>query len=300
MAGNSGRAGVRTRGAEEIAACSLQAIHRKGSSQASPSGSRDETVTAAIATGWGSVEFSNPDIPVAKGLTGISMSLELDGCAVELLIERLPYVPGLSFQLEVVLYYHAVESRGHVGRGLDRSVRIKDWSGPHHVIHLPFARLAIGVGQRRTLLVDAGRLPIHVRLIVVGVEDLHFVACITRAGGGQEQSAIPPRLTRPRDILRNSPFEMQLIVLEHALGLDVSSRFVDSDYSVGDVPFSGCGAVLGRNPLVEILSVEQNDRVRGRRPTGCTRSNNFGLRLPDFRIFGFGLRGGGLLGKNWF
>ena len=60
--------------------------------------------------------------------------------------------------------------------------------------------------------------------------------------------------------------------------------------AVGNSPLGGSGAVLRGNPLVQILAVEEDDRVGRRGSAGCTRSDDLRLGLPDFGVFGLGGR----------
>src|SRR5690348_8640045 len=67
---------------------------------------------------------------------------------------------------------------------------------------------------------------------------------------------------------------MQLAIAKALFGLDVAGLRSDFHVAVGDSPFRGT-AVLFRNPMGEILAVEQNDSVR-RRLAGrilCARSS---------------------------
>jgi len=54
--------------------------------------------------------------------------------------------------------------------------------------------------------------------------------------------------------------------------------------------------VLGGDPFVEILAVEEDDGVRGRGAAGFAGCDDFGFGCPDFGVFGF--RGSGLLGEG--
>ena len=223
------------------------------------------------------------------------MSLQFDGCAVELLVKRLTDVASLAFEFEVVLYQHSVEKYRRVGGRFQGAVLIEDGGSPGDVVGLPFARLAVGVGQWNGLLVDAAGLSVHISFVVVVVEHLQFVAGIAGAGRGKNDSAVAAGLAGAGHVLGNSPFDMKLIVLKAALGLDVAGIFADGDDAGGDGPLRGSGAILGRDPLIEILAVEEHNRVGGRGSTRSAGGYDFGLGLPDLRVFGLG--SGGLLSK---
>ena len=46
------------------------------------------------------------------------------------------------------------------------------------------------------------------------IEDLDLVACVVRARRGEEQTAVAAVLPFAADVLRNAPFQMQLVVPE--------------------------------------------------------------------------------------
>src|SRR5207302_708530 len=123
----------------------------------------------------------------------------------------------------------SVEEDGDVGGALQGAVGVEGGGGPGDVVGLPFAGLAVGVGQRDGLLVDAASLSVDVGLVVVVVEDLQFVAGVAGAGGGEKDSAVAAGLAGAGDVLGNSPFDVKLIVLESALGLDVAGVFADGE-----------------------------------------------------------------------
>src|SRR5450432_1396170 len=246
----------------------------------------------------GSVEFADPDVAEADWGAGVAVGLEFDGGSAEGFVEGGADVAGLAFEFEVVLHQDSVEEDGDVGGALQGAVGVEGGGGPGDVVGLPFAGFAIWIGERDGLFVDAAGLAVDVGFVVVVVEDLEFVAGVAGAGGGEEDSAVAAGLAGAGDVLGNFPFDVQLIALESAFGLDVAGVFADGDDAAGDGPLGGSVAVLSGDPFVEILAVEEDDRVGGRggwcRPGG----DDFGLGLPDFRVFGFG--GGlglGLLGE---
>ena len=101
---------------------------------------------------------------------------------------------------------------------------VEGWRGPDDVVGLPFAGFAGGIGERDALLVDAAGLAVDVGLVVVGVEDLQFVAGVAGAGGGEEDAAVAAGLIGAGDVLGDSPLDVELVVLEGALGFDVAGR----------------------------------------------------------------------------
>ena len=186
----------------------------------------------------------------------------------------------------MILYQHAVEQDGDIRRSLQRSIAVESRRCPHDVVGLPLAGLAIRIGQRDGLLVDAAGLAVHVGLVVVGIENLQLISVVARSGGGEEHAAIPARLTVAGDVRRNFPLEVKLVVLEGPLGFDVSGTLllVDGQYAVGDGPFGG-RLVAVRDPLVEVLAVKKHNRVGRRRRVVRARRDNLGHGLPHFCIF---------------
>src|SRR5205823_4657410 len=160
---------------------------------------------------------------------------------------------------------------------------------PDNVVALPFTRLSHRVHERRVLLVDARCLTIHVRLVVVRIEDLDLVACVAGTGRGEKDAAVAAGLTRSRDALRDAPLEVELIVGEATLRLDVAGGLVHRDHAVGNGPMRG-RVIVDRYPLVEIVTVEQHDRIGRRRSVGAAGCDNTGNGSPDLGVLWPGLR----------
>src|SRR4051812_42978226 len=82
---------------------------------------------------------------------------------------------------------------------------------------------------------------------------------------------------------------MQLVAMEAALRLDVAGLLVHRNDAVVDGPV-GRGAVVGRDPLVQVLAVEEHDGVRGGRAV-VARRHDLRFRAPDLRVLGLGFGG---------
>lgn len=221
------------------------------------------------------------------------MGLKLNWGGIVLLVEGLADVERLTFQLEVVLNQHSVKQYGGIGWRFHRSIFIERGSSPHDVVALPLAGFAGGVSEWDCLLVQAAGHSVDIGLVVVGIEDLQFVASIAGAGGGEEDSAVAAGLAGTGDIGGNLPLYVELVVLEAAFGLDVALCLADSEYIAGDDPF-GRRLVLVGNPFVFILAIEEDDSVRGGRGETGGCGNYFGSWIPDFGVFRLGGRRGGL------
>src|ERR1700682_3835950 len=129
------------------------------------------------------LQVSDPDVAEADGLALVAMRLQLDRCGVVLFVGWLADVECLAFQLEVILDEDAVEEDGDVGGGFYRAVGVEGGCGPGYVVGLPLAGLAIWVGERDGLFVNAAGLTVYVGLVVVVVEDLELVSSVPGAGG---------------------------------------------------------------------------------------------------------------------
>ena len=142
-------------------------------------------------------EFPHPDVAEAEGRAGVAVGLEFDRSAVEGFVEGRADVASLAFELEVVLHEHSIEKDGDVGGRFQPAVGVEDGSGPGNVVGLPFAGLAIWVGERDGLFVDAAGLAVDVCFVVVVVEHLQFVAGIAGAGGGEKTPLLPRSWPEP-------------------------------------------------------------------------------------------------------
>src|SRR5580692_3466771 len=197
----------------------------------------------------------------------------------------------------MILDQDAVEEDRYVGGRFQGTVWVEGGGGPEDVVGLPFAGLARGVGQGDGLLVDAAGHAVDVGGVLVGVEDLEFVAGVFGAGGGEEESAVATELAGAGDVGGDSPFEVELIVLEGAAGFDVAGVFVHRQDAVGDDPLGG-GVVLGGDPFVEVFAVEEDYRVGGWGGGGGAWGHDCGDGLADFGVFGFRRRSGGRFVKG--
>jgi hypothetical protein len=188
----------------------------------------------------------------------------------------------------VILDQNAVEEDGGVGGGFDGAVVVEGGRGPDHVVALPLAGFAGWVGEWDGLLVDAAGLAVDVGLVVVVVEDLKLVACVAGAGRCEEDAAVAACLIGARNVFGDAPLNVKLIVFEAALGFDVAGAwsFAYSEDVVGDSPLCW-GFVFGGDPLVEVFSVEEDDRVGGRRGVGGARCDDRWNWFVDFGVLMF-------------
>ena len=151
---------------------------------------------------------------------------------------------------------NAVLDDGNDGSHPVGSVFIEYRGAVDDVIDVPLPRRTHRIGQRNDLLVDAARLAVRIRLVVIAVEDLDLILVL------QENAAVPPALALPGNAHRDAPFKMQLETAELFFRPDVAGRLVDREDAVVDDP-PGISAPDGL-PGIEILPVEKDDRVRRR------------------------------------
>src|SRR5579863_3694769 len=267
---------------------------KRGPKHAEP---QDDTATRSAAVSHSHCEQSrrlwqvaDPDVAKAEGLAFIAVRLKLDGGAIVLLVERLADIEGLALELKMILDEDAVEEGGAEGRRFERTVVVEGGRGPDDVVDVPLTWLAHGIGERNALLVETAGHAVDVGFVVVGVENLKFVAGVAGSERGEKDSAVAARLAAAGDVLGDAPLDVELVVLERAFGLDVADagRFADGEDAVVDVPARGAVILCG-DPLVLILSVEENNGVGGRSGVGRTRCDDGGFRLPDLGVFRLGL-----------
>ena len=183
------------------------------------------------------MKLSDPDISKADRFAVVAVRLQLNRCGVVLLVGWPSNVQRLALQLEVVLHEDAVKKDRDVCRCFERAVAVESWRSPHYVVALPLTGLSNRIHQRNALLVDAASLTVNVSLVVIRIENLQLISGVARAGGGQKYSAIAACLTAATDVLRNLPFEVELIVLERSPGLNVPRSLIHGHHAIGDDPF---------------------------------------------------------------
>src|ERR1700737_3936681 len=149
----------------------------------------------------------------------------------------------------MILHQHAIQKDSDIGWRFPGTLRVEGWGGPHHVVGLPLPGLVHRVCQRNALLVDAAGLAVNVGFVVVRVEDLQLISGIAWTRGGEKHPTVATRLTGAGDVLRNFPFNAELIVPEAPLGFNITGSLIHGEYTVRNDPF-GRRLVLDRYPLV--------------------------------------------------
>ncbi|NDC89802.1 MAG: hypothetical protein EB075_13585 [Bacteroidetes bacterium] len=128
-----------------------------------------------------------------------------------------------------------------------------------------------------------------VGVVLVGVQDLQFIALTPLEVPRHEKTTVAPALTRTLDTLRYAPLQVQLIILEHAPGMDTPGRLHDGNHPVPDRPsslFAGARA----DPFIKVGPIKENDGI-GRRSlrSGVVSRRNHGRDgLPHFGLLWLG------------
>ena len=146
------------------------------------------------------------------------------------------------------MQHHTVVQHRDISRLQQCSVLGELRSLEQDVVGLPLARLATRVHHRRTLLVDRTALSIEVRLVLIGIEDLHLVA------SHQINAAIAASLSLANDLRRHRELQMQLAITERLLG-----RYTTATHHGVTILHLPVAAFESR----EISPIKQHDGIRG-------------------------------------
>ena len=160
------------------------------------------------------LELPNPDVAVANWIAVVLENQRAFGCKAG------EFGGGgrLALHRNMVLNQDSVmenregswEDGFSVGRLLGC---VKD-----DVVGLPFTRLARGVHQGGCVVVEGTRLAVEVGLVVVGVENLDFVAAL------EVNSTVAPALAVAFDFSGSGPFDMKLAITEFLASDNAASR----------------------------------------------------------------------------
>src|SRR6266542_4009541 len=141
------------------------------------------------------------------------------------------------------------------------------------VTRLPLSGRAAGIDERRILAEHGTCLTVGVCHIVVRIENLHLVR------SHQKYPAVSTFLTFTTSGKRGPPLDMELSITEPAFRFYVSRLRNNLHVAVAHFPLRRSGVDARRAPLVEILSVEKNNRV-GRCGNRCSE----GTGVDDGRL----------------
>src|SRR5690554_1022574 len=154
----------------------------------------------------------------------------------------------------MVLDHDAVMQHGDSGRCAVGAVFLEGGRGIDDIVAVPLARFPHGVHQGRCLLVDAGRLSVHIGFVLVAVEDLDLVDSL------QEESAVAATLAFALDPFRYAPLDVQLEVAKLPFRLDIARSSLHGENAVLYRP--SCRAAFDALPLRKVLAVEEEDGIR--------------------------------------
>src|ERR1039457_6826349 len=177
------------------------------------------------------------------------------------LLERMRLIFGwlLSrwpFDLGVVLNQNSIVQHGDGARLQHLPLVIETRGMKDNVIGLPFPGLAGDVDKGRILTVHGAGLTVEVGLVLIGVQDLEFVASLN------DNAAVAATLTFADDYRRRRPIDMQLAIAERLLRDDAAGP-VDRGHAVLHLPRGPAPALA--SPLRQVSAIKKHNRVRGRR-----------------------------------
>lgn len=225
-----------------------------------------------------------PDVAETDGLAGVAVHLQADGTLAVLFCTGEADIFGSPQYLRMVLEHHAVVYDRHIGAVQIGAVLLEYRSRVDDVVHVPFTWPAHGIGKGRCLLVDAAGHAIDVCLVLVAVENLHFVLVL------KEHAAVATTLSLAIDVGGYTPLKMELEAAKLLTGDDVALGLVHRENAVSYDP-SGIASVVVA-PCREVFAIEEHYGIAG----GCvggdaSGGDDLGLRRPILRhawAHGFG------------
>ena len=221
------------------------------------------------------IQLADPDIAESDG---IAVILEGDGLThIMRSIGRADMVSGGAGQLAIPLDDYAVEDHRDVSLG-NEFVAIKARGDVDDVVGVPFTGFVDGVHHGRILTIDSAGETVGVGLVVVGIQNLDFIAV-----AAQKDTAVAAALVVTFYLGGSGPFHMQLAVAKAVFGADIAGTGNAFHGTVFDDPL-GLFAVHG-DPLIQIGAVKENDRALGSFAGLVLGSGIAGIDLDRYRTF---------------
>ena len=87
------------------------------------------------------LQYSQPNIAVADGLTFIAMRLQLDWASFMFTVRGLANVWSIAQQRSIVLHQHTVMKNGNMCKGLNDTMIVETGGRPDNLVGLPLAGL---------------------------------------------------------------------------------------------------------------------------------------------------------------
>ena len=87
------------------------------------------------------LQYPQPNITVAYGLTFIAMRLQFYWASFVFAVRGLAYVWGIAQQNRIVLYKHTIMKNGYMCKGLNDTMIVKPGGRPDNLEGLPLAGL---------------------------------------------------------------------------------------------------------------------------------------------------------------
>src|ERR1700722_7240348 len=164
---------------------------------------------------------------------------ELDGVSAVILqdqrlLERMGFVfgwllAGRSFDPDVVLDQNSILQHGDRGFLRQFAILIEPRGVENDIVGLPFTGFTADVNQGSILAVNGAGLAVEVGLVLVGVQNLEFVAPL------ENNAAVAATLAFPLDLRRCCPLNMQLAISKRLFRGDVAGA-VDGRHAVFYLP----------------------------------------------------------------
>src|SRR5260370_15651014 len=143
----------------------------------------------------------------------------------------------------MIVEQQAVQKHGEIS-GLHKLFAFEFGGFENNVIGLPLTRPSRWIYERRPLAIDGSGLAIRVSRVVVGIQDLYFVAA------HEYNPAVATRLTVPAYLGRRGPLDVQLAVAEFLFGGDVARVWDHFDVAVFELPLRFAPAPRPPNPAM--------------------------------------------------
>src|SRR5690606_40302240 len=92
---------------------------------------------------------------------------------------------------------------------------------PDDIVAMPVARFLYGIHQRDMLLINTGRLPVHIGFIVKHIEHLNFIQAL------HKDTTVAPTLAFTFDDQRAAPFDVELVAFEMLARFNIALTGLD-------------------------------------------------------------------------
>ena len=120
-----------------------------------------------------------------------------------------------------VIFDNAVVNDGNPCLFIDGTVGLESRRCPDDIVAMPVARFLYGIHQRDMLLINTGRLPVHIGFIVKHIEHLNFIQAL------HKDTTVAPTLAFTFDDQRAAPFDVELVAFEMLARFNIALTGLD-------------------------------------------------------------------------